>query len=86
MRINDIWFYPTTLVLARLCSSKMATHGPENDDYPPMLIRVPSNVVYAATPDAAPDTVPTEKRDQVNSETDSREEAKPEFKEGGYGW
>jgi late competence protein required for DNA uptake (superfamily II DNA/RNA helicase) len=64
----------------------MAAHGRGNDESPPILIRVPSSVVYAANPDATPDTMPNEKIGQVHSETDSREEAKVEFKEGGYGW
>ena len=55
-----------------------------DNETPPILVRVPSNVVNAATADAMPDNEP--EREKRVSETESVEEPQPEFKEGGYGW
>jgi MFS family permease len=46
------------------------------------MIRVPSNVVTAATADAMPDAKDSSEKGQSGSESTSQ----PEFKEGGYGW
>jgi hypothetical protein len=60
----------------------MPVDGANNET--PILVRVPSNVVNAATADA----MPNDKRHQEKavSDTGSNEEPQPEFKEGGYGW
>jgi len=50
----------------------------------PDLVRVPSNVVNAASPDEARNE--KENGQKVASETESNENDAPEFKEGGYGW
>jgi hypothetical protein len=63
----------------------MVSNGPAKES-PPILFRVPSNVVNAATADVTPDAVPNEKNDKLHSETESNENSQPEFKEGGYGW
>lgn len=58
---------------------------PHNDTHKdaPTLVRVPSNVVNAATADGIADKPEKEK---TASESESNEDAQPEFKEGGYGW
>ena len=56
----------------------------DSDNETPIIVRVPSNVVNAATADAMPDDKP--EHEKGVSETESNEEPQPEFKEGGYGW
>jgi hypothetical protein len=56
----------------------------DSDNEAPITVRVPSNVVNAATSDAIPDRKGQEEK--AVSETESNEERQPEFKEGGYGW
>jgi hypothetical protein len=60
----------------------MPSSGPTNET--PIIVRVPSNVVNAATADAVPEDKGDEEK--VQSETESSDNAQPEFKEGGYGW
>ncbi|OIW34735.1 MFS general substrate transporter [Coniochaeta ligniaria NRRL 30616] len=60
----------------------MLSNGPDNET--PVTVRVPSNVVNAATADARRDGRGDEEK--IHSETESSENAQPEFKEGGYGW
>jgi hypothetical protein len=75
----------------------MPSNGPERE--PSILVRVPSNVVTAATSDAMPERKPEDLEEKSPSETESNhpesdEEgqrepdvaAPPAFKEGGYGW
>lgn len=57
----------------------------DSDNEIPIIVRVPSNVMNAATSDATPGGRNGEEEKGV-SETESSEAPRPEFKEGGYGW
>lgn len=57
----------------------------DSDNESPIIVRVPSNVVNAATSDAMPERKNGQEEKGV-SETESNDEPQTEFKEGGYGW